>query len=117
MRYSDDPDWTWRYEAKCRGEDTEMFFPPRDKALYKPIADKAKAICWGKDGRPPCPVRKECLKEAILNDELHGIFGGLSHRERNAAQRKIKKLGLTLDQWLDLEGKHGKTNNDSEQGS
>ena len=60
MRYSDDPDWTWRYEAKCRGEDTEMFFPPRDKALYKPIADKAKAICWGKDGRPPCPVRKEC---------------------------------------------------------
>jgi hypothetical protein len=50
------------------------FFPPRDKALYKPIADKAKAICWGKDGRPPCPVRKECLKEALINEELHGIF-------------------------------------------
>ena len=117
MRYSDDPDWTWRYEAKCKGEDTEIFFPPRDKALYKPIADKAKAICWGKDGRPPCPVRKDCLKEALINKELHGIFGGLSHRERNAAERKMKKLGLTLDQWLDLEGKYVKTDNNSEQRS
>jgi hypothetical protein len=44
-------------------------------------------------------------------------FGGLSHRERNAAERKMTKLGLTLDQWLDLEGKYGKTDNNSEQRS
>jgi len=81
------------------------FFPPRDKALYKPIADKAKAICWGKDGLPPCRVRKDCLREAIINDELHGIFGGMSHRERNAAKRKYKKKGLTLDEWLDQQEK------------
>jgi len=113
VRYDDDPAWTWRYDAKCQGEDTEMFFPPRDKALYKPIADKAKAICWGKDGRPPCPVRKECLKEAINNNELHGIFGGLSHRERNAAERKFKKQGLTLDEWIEQGGKYGKTGDGS----
>lgn len=107
MDFKDDPTWSWRYDAKCRGEDTEIFFPPRDKALYKPIADRAKAICWGRDGRPPCPVRKECLREAILNDELHGIFGGMSHRERNAAVRKYKKKELTLDEWLDLEERHG----------
>ena len=112
-----DPPWTWRYDAKCRGEDTEMFFPPRDKALYKPIADKAKAICWGKDGRPPCPVRKECLKEALVNEELHGIFGGLSHLERNAVERKMRKQGVTLDEWLELEGKYGKADDNSEQGS
>jgi WhiB family redox-sensing transcriptional regulator len=93
--------WAWRYEAKCRGEDTELFFPPRDKELYKPIADSAKAICWGRDGRPECPVRKECLKEAIKNDELHGIFGGMSHRERNALKRKYTRLGYTLEEWLD----------------
>jgi len=101
----DDLPWAWRYDAKCRGEDTEIFFPPRDKALYKPIADKAKAICWGKDGLPPCRVRKDCLREAIINDELHGIFGGMSHRERNAAKRKYKKKGLTLDEWLDQQEK------------
>ena len=94
-----------------------MFFPPRDKALYKPIADKAKAICWGKDGRPPCPVRKECLKEALINEEMHGIFGGLSHRERNAVERKMRKQGLTLDEWLELEGKYGKTDDNTEQRS
>jgi WhiB family redox-sensing transcriptional regulator len=101
----DELPWAWRYDAKCRGEDTEIFFPPRDKALYKPIADKAKAICWGRDGRPPCPVRKECLREAIINDELHGIFGGMSHRERNAMKRKYERKGLTLDQWLEKQEK------------
>jgi len=69
--------------------------------LYKPIADAAKAICWGKDGRSACPVRKQCLKEAIENDELHGIFGGMSHRERNAMKRKYENLGLTLDEYLE----------------
>lgn len=101
MENRDNLPWTWRYDAKCRGEDTEIFFPPRDKALYIPIAEKAKSICWGRDGRPPCPVRKECLREAINNDELHGIFGGMSHRERNAMVRKYKKQGFTLDEWLD----------------
>jgi WhiB family redox-sensing transcriptional regulator len=95
-----EPTWAWRYDAKCQGEDTELFFPPRDKDLYKPIADAAKAICNGKDGRPPCPVRKQCLKEAIVTDELHGIFGGMSHRERNAMKRKYTKLGYSLDEWL-----------------
>lgn len=97
------PKHAWRYEAKCAGEDVEIFFPPRDRDKYKPIADKAKGICWGKDGRPPCPVRKECLKEAIEMDELHGIRGGMSHRERNAAVRKYTKAGLTLDEWLKTE--------------
>lgn len=101
MRYDDDPEWTWRYDAKCIGEDTEIFFPPRDKDLYGPIAEKAKAICLGKDGRPPCPVRKECLIDAIERDELHGIWGGLSHRERNAMVRKYTNAGKTLEEWLE----------------
>jgi hypothetical protein len=78
-----------------------MFFPPRDKALYKPIADQAKGICLGKDGLSPCPVRLECLREAIDMDELHGIRGGMSHRERNAFLRKIEKQGKTLEEGLE----------------
>lgn len=101
MRYDDDPPWTWRYEAKCRGVDTEIFYPPRDKDQYADIADAAKAICKGTDGRPPCPVRRECLIDAINTDELHGIWGGLSHRERNAMVRKYTKAGMTLEEWLD----------------
>jgi WhiB family redox-sensing transcriptional regulator len=88
----------WRYRAKCRGMDTELWFPPRDKDLYKEIADKAKSVCLGKDGQPPCPVRLDCLLEADKNNETHGIWGGLSHRERNALKRKADKLGLTLEE-------------------
>jgi WhiB family redox-sensing transcriptional regulator len=99
--YDDNVPWAWRYEAKCRGLDTEIFFPPRDKELYTPIAEAAKAVCFGYDGEPPCPVRKDCLKEAINNDEQHGIFGGLSHRERNAMVRKYTAAGKTLDEWLE----------------
>ena len=51
----------------------------------------------------------KALKEAIINDELHGIFGGMSHRERNAAQRKYTKQGLTLDEWINQDGKYGQT--------
>lgn len=99
--YKGDPLDRWYYHAKCFNEDTEIFFPPRDKALYKSIADKAKAICFGKDGRPECPVRRECLLSAIKLDEQHGIFGGMSHRERNALQRKAARNNMTIEEWLD----------------
>ena len=96
----------WRYEAKCAMPEsypqvdvghihrpageiwTDLFFPPRDRALYKPIADAAKAMCYGKDGAPACPVRKMCLMDAIDRDEVHGILGGKSHRERGAIIRR-----------------------------
>jgi len=105
------PPESWEYQAKC-GErsydpetkehtniyDPDLWFPPRDKALYKPIADKAKAICFGRDGRGECPVRMQCLMAADRDDEVHGIWGGMSHRERSALKRKAKRLGTTLEE-------------------
>jgi len=101
--YKGDPLDRWYYHAKCSGMDTEMWFPPRDKAKYKLIADKAKAICFGKDGKSECPVRKECLLSAIEIDEQHGIFGGMSHRERNALQRKATRNKMTVEEWINKE--------------
>lgn len=91
----------WRYKAKCRGMNTDLWFPPRDKEQYKPIADKAKAVCYGKDGLPECPVRKECLLYAEHNEDTHGIWGGMSHRERNALKRKAHKNKMTFDEWIE----------------
>lgn len=83
----------WVYEARCRGKDetTLIFFPPRDKEQYKTLAMQAKAICFGENRQNPCPVREECLWDAVSRDEPHGIWGGFSHRERNALVRKWKK--------------------------
>jgi WhiB family redox-sensing transcriptional regulator len=81
--------------------DTEMWFPPREKEKYKEIADKAKAVCFGRDGRPACPVRVECLLYSEGMEEQYGIWGGLSHRERNAMKRKAARNNMTFKQWVD----------------
>jgi len=33
-------------------------------------------------------------------DEQHGIWGGMSHRERNSLKRKAAKQGMTLEEWV-----------------
>jgi WhiB family redox-sensing transcriptional regulator len=106
-RYGSPEDW--RYDAKCRGEDTELWYPPRDKDKYKTIADKSKAICYGTDGKSECPVRLQCLLYADKIDEQHGIWGGMSHRERNALKRKAAKSGMTLEEWVMKDGNRKKS--------
>lgn len=82
----------WHEKARCADIDNpDIFFPPRDKELYKQTAAEAKEYCFGTSGKNPCPVRAECLWDAIESDEQHGIWGGLSHRERNALVRKWQK--------------------------
>lgn len=96
-------DERWWEQSACDGVDTEIFFPPRDKAKYKTIAAQAKTYCFGPNGKTPCPVRKECLMDAIQRDEMHGIWGGLSHRERNALVRKWQKQyrkEMTLEEFI-----------------
>lgn len=99
----EEPDYSWRYKARCKGEDTDIFFPPRDKEQYKLIANQAKNFCFGENRKNYCPVQKDCLWEAINRDEPHGIWGGLSHRERNALIRKWKKTykkKMTLKEFI-----------------
>ena len=106
--YEDEDPW-WN-SAKCKGtapktrDDEDIFYPPRDKEQYKIIADKAKVYCFGENKKNHCPVRKECLWDAIQRDEPHGIWGGLSHRERNALTRKWKKTSkktkMTLEEYI-----------------
>jgi len=109
----------WQYQSKCgtrvydenTGEyvsvyDPDLWFPPRDKEKYKPIADKAKAICFGRDGKGECPVRLQCLMAADRDEEVHGIWGGMSHRERNALKRKAEKQGTTLEKLAKKASRH-----------
>jgi len=89
----DDRDRMWLDDAACAPKEVpkDIFFPPRDKDLYRQQADEAKLYCYGGEGRPACPVRQRCLWQAVNTDEQHGIWGGMSHRERNAFVRKWQR--------------------------
>lgn len=90
--------------GRCNGiEDPDIFFPSRDKETYKKIAAQAKEYCFGVGGKDPCPIRTLCLWQAVESDEQHGIWGGLSHRERNALVRKWQKKfkkEMTLKEYI-----------------
>lgn len=66
----------WMAEADCAQTDPEAFFPERGGSTRE-----AKKVC------ATCLVQAECLDYALDHDERHGIWGGLSERER----RRIKK--------------------------
>lgn len=66
----------WRQRAACRDEDPELFFPVSDTGPGARQAARAKAVC------ARCPVRAGCLDYAFENGLDHGIFGGLTERER-----------------------------------
>jgi WhiB family transcriptional regulator, redox-sensing transcriptional regulator len=63
----------WRELAAFRGIDLEVFFPGRGES-----AEPARRVCAA------CPVRQACLDYAISNRISHGIWGGLTERERRA---------------------------------
>lgn len=71
----------WAADANCRGLDSELFFPERGQST-----SEAKAICH------ECDVQAECLAYALNNGEHHGIWGGLSERERRVVRTKRKVL-------------------------
>lgn len=64
-------DTDWREQALCAQADPEAWFVDKGGST-KP----AKRVC------ARCPVRPECLTDALANDERFGVRGGLSERER-----------------------------------
>lgn len=78
----------WADDAKCVGMGAagDIFFPERGHD-HKGTTEQAKAICYGRDGKAPCPVMDQCLDYAMRMDEPYGIWGGRTRRERNAIKR------------------------------
>jgi WhiB family redox-sensing transcriptional regulator len=63
----------WRDFADCATSDADLWFAEKGDA---DTITHAKAVCAG------CPVREQCLDYALTNRETHGIWGGMSYKER-----------------------------------
>ena len=72
--FIDLPDWM--DDAACLTAEPEIFFPPKGGSTRD-----AKRVCSA------CSVRDACLEYALELDIRHGVFGGLSERERRQAKR------------------------------
>ena len=68
----------WREQAACRGTDLNWFYPERGHS-----AGPARQVC------ARCPVRQPCLDYALSNRITHGIWGGLTERERRGLQTAL----------------------------
>ena len=69
----------WRDDAKCKGTDPAIWFPPRGISTRE--TEAVKAIC------ADCPVRVDCLATALDDCEKFGFFGGASERERRVMRQ------------------------------
>ena len=82
----DHPEWMSR--AACAGA-WDAFYPEAHEAVAQ--TREAKRIC------SVCPVRIDCLDYAFLNDERHGIWGGLDERERRMRERGMSQPDVDID--------------------
>lgn len=70
-------DQNWRAHGLCASKNPDLWF-----SIGALEHKQAKSIC----GR--CPVRGECLSYAMEEPVDHGIWGGLTERERRRFRRQ-----------------------------
>jgi len=81
---TEEPDW--RVYAACRDTDPDGLF------VRGAEQHQAKVVCLA------CPVRTECLAEALDHRIEFGVWGGMTERERRALLRRRPEVAS----WRDL---------------
>ncbi|MFF4933154.1 WhiB family transcriptional regulator [Streptomyces griseofuscus] len=76
----------WEERAACRATDPDELF------VEGAAQNRAKAVCNG------CRVRTECLAYALDGRIEHGIWGGMTERERRGLLRRRP----TVTSWRQL---------------
>ncbi|MEU7295204.1 WhiB family transcriptional regulator [Streptomyces exfoliatus] len=76
----------WTSSARCRTTSAEDLF------VEGAAQNQAKALCTG------CPVRGECLAQALDERIEHGVWGGMTARDRRA----LLKRRPTVRSWARL---------------
>jgi hypothetical protein len=77
----------WRSQAACRAVDPDVMFPDSNAADI----EDARQIC------APCPVRDECLADAMATEgartarDRYGIRAGLTGSQRRARYEALRK--------------------------
>lgn len=90
----------WRVNASCREQDPDGLFV-RGKEQRK-----AKMVCIA------CPVRTECLAEALDGRIEFGVWGGMTERERRALLRRRPDVTSWFELLSEAKRQHGDIDED-----
>ena len=66
----------WASRGACRSSDPDALF------VQGAAQNRVKTVCMS------CPVRTECLADALDNRIEFGVWGGMTERERRALLRR-----------------------------
>jgi len=72
-------DMRWTLRAACRGQDVELFYSNEPSNVQR-----ALKMCSN------CPVRRDCIDDAVSRGEWFGVWGGLKEGRR---RRIVRQLG------------------------
>jgi WhiB family redox-sensing transcriptional regulator len=67
----------WAVRGNCLSVNPDLMYPGRGED-----ETPAKAVCIG------CPVKDECLVNAVRTNEKEGVLGGMSGRERRTLKKE-----------------------------
>lgn len=76
MKFPVDEDHNWTVRGACAQLDPDAFF------VQGAEQHQVKIACNG------CPVRLECLADALDNRMEFGVWGGMTERERRSLLRR-----------------------------
>lgn len=71
---------SWTEDANCKGADVDLFFSNDDTEQRR-----ALEMCKG------CPVQEPCLRFALSEGEMYGIWGGVSESDRRSMIRDRRR--------------------------
>lgn len=74
-------EYQWTQQARCSKTSASVMFPHDGDAAG---IEYAKSLC------AECPVRAQCLADALEHGEQWGIWGGLTTNERKKLNRRRK---------------------------
>jgi WhiB family transcriptional regulator, redox-sensing transcriptional regulator len=85
-RFKHDPeDMWWLPDARCIGEDPDLFFPIGTSQIALTQIAEAKSVCRS------CAVRTDCLEWSLATFQDAGVWGGLDEEERRVIRRARRR--------------------------
>lgn len=83
----EDPSDEWEAVRACHGVPIDWFFPEREEEGYNHLS--GWKVC------EQCPVRRDCLAQALLDGEQFGLRAGMSPHSRAVVYAGLRRGQMT----------------------